>query len=65
MTRNSTKTLGPARELALDELDAVSGGKLSSFRIQMLMSNYNEAQTTLSSIVKSYHDTNSAIIGKI
>jgi hypothetical protein len=58
------------RELAQNELDAVSGGlqcqdKLGNTQIQTLMSNYNEAQTTLASIQKQLHDTNSAVIGKI
>jgi hypothetical protein len=55
-----------ARELATDELVAVSGGdKLGNFEIQSLMSDYNEAQTTLASIQKRIHDTNSTIIGKL
>jgi hypothetical protein len=61
------------RELTLNELNAVSGGgndlqcqdKLGNFEIQSLMSNFNEAQTTLSSIQKSAHDPNNTIIGKI
>ena len=42
-----------------------SQDKLGNTQIQTLMSNYNEAQTTLSSLQKSMHDSNSAIIGKI
>jgi len=58
------------RELAQNELDAVSGGlqnqdKLGNTQIQTLMSNYNEAETTLASIQKQLHDTNSTDIGKI
>jgi hypothetical protein len=55
------------RQLTPNELEAVSGGgeKLGNTRIQTLMSSYNEAQTTLSSILKSQHDTQNTIIGKI
>jgi hypothetical protein len=70
MTRNSTNTLEPAREFTLNELDAVSGAldsqdKLGNTQIQTLMSNYNEAQTTLSSLLKSFHDAKNSNIGKI
>ena len=57
------------RSLTSDELALVSGGeggnKLGNTSIQTLMSNYNEAQTTLSSIQKQLHDTQSTIIGKM
>jgi len=52
--------------LTEQELDAVTGGdKLGNTQIQTLMSNYNEAQTTLSSIQKTAHDTNTTVIGKM
>ncbi len=52
--------------LTEQQLDAVSGGdKLGNTQIQTLMSDYNEAQTTLSSIQKTLHDTNTTVIGKI
>ena len=52
--------------LTEQELDAVTGGdKLGNAQIQTLMSNYNEAQTTLSSIQKTAHDTNTTVIGKM
>jgi hypothetical protein len=63
------------RELALDELDAVSGGgKLESLddlssnaqtQLQTSMSNQAKAEATLSNITKSVHDTTSGVIGKI
>ncbi len=42
-----------------------SQDKLGNTQIQTLMSNYNQAQTTLSGLQKSMHDANSALIGKI
>jgi hypothetical protein len=58
------------REITSNELAAVSGGlpsqdKLGNNQIQTLMSNYNEASTTLASIEKTLHDANSTVIGKI
>lgn len=73
------KIVCEGRELAVDELNAVSGGrglfdvskdlqsqdKLGNFEIQTLMSDYNQAQALASSVAKKLHDTNSSIIGKI
>jgi hypothetical protein len=42
-----------------------SQDKLGNFQVQSLMSNYNEAQTLASSVMKHQNDTNNAVIGKI
>jgi hypothetical protein len=42
-----------------------SQDKLGNTQIQMLMSNYNEVQTTLASVQKALHDAHSSVIGKI
>ena len=75
----STKPIHDSRELAADELNTVSGGrglftsdkdleaqdKLGNFKIQGLMSSYNQASTLASSVLKKVNDTASAVIGKI
>ena len=75
----NTKSVHESRELAADELDAVSGGKgllgndqdllsqdkLGNFKIQILMSDYNETSTLASSVLKKRDDATSAVIGKI
>ena len=43
--------------------DLESQDKLGNFEIQDLMSNYNEAQTTMSSLLKKLHDTANSTIG--
>jgi hypothetical protein len=62
MTELSNKE---TRELTITELDDVTGGKLGNTKIQTLMSDRNEAQTTLAGIQKALHDTHSTEIGKI
>lgn len=51
------------------EVDLFSGelwnAGLASFAIQNLMSQYNEAQTLASSVLKKKDDTANAVIGKI
>ena len=53
------------------QLDDVSGGgggnqdKLGNFQIQRLMSDFNQAQTLASSILKKRDDTGNAVIQKI
>jgi hypothetical protein len=45
--------------------DLQGADKLGNFEIQSLMSDYNEAATTKSSVLKKVHDTTSTVIGKI
>jgi hypothetical protein len=45
--------------------DLQNQDKLGNFEIQSLMSDYNEASTTASSVQKKLHDTRSSVIGKI
>ena len=73
------KLVHESRVLTADELNTVSGGhghftrgkslesqdKLGNFEIQTLMSDYNQAATLASSILKKTDDTVSGIIGKI
>lgn len=52
------------------QLDDVTGGggnqdKLGNFQIQRLMSDFNQAQTLASSILKKRDDTGNAVIQKI
>ena len=53
------------------QLDDVTGGgggnqdKLGNFQIQRLMSDFNQAQTLASSILKKKDDTENAVIQKI
>jgi hypothetical protein len=75
----NTKSVHESRELTADELNTVSGGKgllgndqdllsqdkLGNFKIQILMSDYNETSTLASSVLKKRDDATSAVIGKI
>lgn len=54
------KSLFDARETNLDGQD-----RLGNFEIQRLMSQYNQAETLASSVMKKSDDTTSSIIGKI
>jgi hypothetical protein len=56
--------------LTVVQLDDVTGGggnqdKLGNFQIQTLMSDFNQAQTLASSILKKKDDTENAVIQKI
>ena len=74
-SKNQAEQTTDPREVASQELEGISGGdtsqtlqsqdKLGNTQIQTLMSDYNEAQTTLASIQKTAHDTKSTEIGKI
>ena len=75
----TTKAVHQSRELAVDELNNVSGGRghfsggkhleaqdrMGNFEIQNLMSSFNQAATLASSVQKKADDTASAVIGKI
>jgi hypothetical protein len=61
---------GDAVQQVRDRLDGAgkdlqSQDKLGNTQIQTLMSNYNEAETTMSSLIKSFHDAKNSNIGKI
>lgn len=64
LTREQTvsrfKSLLAAKESNLEEKD-----RLGNFEIQRLMSQYNQAETLASSVLKKSNDTASAVIGKI
>jgi hypothetical protein len=68
----NAKFVHESRELTADELNAVSGGKglqgqdkLGNFEIQRLMSDFNQAETLASSVLKKRDDAANAVIGKI
>jgi hypothetical protein len=64
-----TPVTKPANDELTDvQLDDVTGGggdKLGNTKIQTLMSDFNEAQTMASSVLKKAHDAANSIIGKI
>jgi hypothetical protein len=67
----------PARELRLDDLDAVTGsrhfgphltgelGEMESLRLQMAMDRMSKMMSTLSNLLEKISDTGASIVGNI